>query len=42
MYKTRTKLVVEAHGGICNGLDKEEMDCNTHDCSNSSKFESFL
>ena len=41
MYKTRTKLVVEAHGGICNGWDKEEMDCNTQECSYPSKFEKF-
>ena len=37
MYKTRTKLVVEAHGGMCYGWHKDEMDCNTQECP--SKFE---
>ena len=37
MYKTRAKLVVEAHGGMCYGWHKDEMDCNTQECP--SKFE---
>ena len=32
MYKTRAKNVTEKYGGSCPGLDKEEKDCNTHEC----------
>ena len=32
MFKTRTKVVTEKHGGYCDNLAKVVKDCNTHHC----------
>ena len=31
--KHRTKTLNEANGGICNGTETEEENCNTQDCA---------
>ena len=39
--RTRTKLIVEDHGGICSGLSNQERQCNTDPCPGTLHTKSF-